>query len=553
MNAASRDELLFVALGGAGEIGMNMNLYGFGPPQDMRWMIVDCGVTFANGTVPGIDVLMADPAFIEERRENLEGLVLTHAHEDHLGAVQYLWDRLRCPVYATPFAASILRRKLPETGLEGKLKVNQIDLGGTFNVGPFAIEMISLTHSIPEPNALAIRTGAGLVLHTGDWRLDPGPVVGGTADEEALKRLGDDGVLAVVGDSTNVFNPTSSGSESDLLESLTDLIAGRENRVAIACFATNVARLKTVSQAARSNGRDVVLAGRSLRRIDEAARENGYLDGVPAFLAEEDAGHLPKDKSLIICTGSQGEPRSALARIAAGDHPRVSLDEGDVVIFSSKIIPGNEMNISALQNKLIGRGVEVITEYDRFVHVSGHPCRDEMRRMYEYVRPRVSIPVHGETRHLLEHARLADECGVAERVVAENGSMVRLFPGPAGIVDHVPTGRLALVGKRLVALDGDLVRRRNRALYNGTALVTVVLNGAGKPVSELRISTIGVFEEGEDCGLAIDAAGRAIAELPAKSRKDDETVSEAVRIAVRRVLREKFGRKPETIVHVVRV
>ncbi|MDH5749548.1 MAG: ribonuclease J, partial [Rhodospirillales bacterium] len=374
MTIDNGENLVFLPLGGAGEIGMNLNLYGFGRPGEERWMMVDLGITFGDGSAPGVDVIMPDPTFIEERRDRLDGLVLTHAHEDHLGAVPYLWDRLKCPIYATPFTVSVLRHKLREAGLEGAAKVTEVPLNGKLSVGPFDLELITLTHSIPEPNAIVIRTPLGTIVHTGDWKLDPDPVVGPIADEAALRRVGEEGVLAIVCDSTNVFSPGTSGSEGDLLESLTALIGRCRGRVAVACFASNVARLETIAKAASANGRDVVLAGRSLERITEAARENGYLSNVPAFLGEDDAGYLPPDKALIICTGSQGEPRAALARIANGEHPRVSLEEGDTVIFSAREIPGNEASIGRLQNRLIRRGIEIVTPGDHFVHVSGHPA-----------------------------------------------------------------------------------------------------------------------------------------------------------------------------------
>ncbi len=545
------DELLFVPLGGAGEIGMNLNLYGFGRPGAHQWMMVDLGITFSD--LPGVDVVMPDPAFIVGHRDRLAGLALTHAHEDHLGAVPYLWDRLRCPIFATPFTASILRAKLAAVGLEDEAEITEVPLGGRFRVGPFDLELITLTHSIPEPNAIAIRTPVGTVLHTGDWKFDPDPVVGPTADEDALSRLGDEGVLAMVCDSTNVFDAGTSGSEADLLASLKALIGACENRVAVACFATNVARLSTIAAAAE--GRDVVLVGRSLRRIDAAARKNGYLADIPAFLDDEDAGYLPKDKVLLICTGSQGEPRAALTRIAADAHPHVTLEAGDTVILSSKIIPGNEMAIARLHNRLVRRGVNVITERDAFVHVSGHPNRDELIRMYQHVRPRVTVPVHGEARHLAEHARLARECQVAVAVVAENGSVVRLDSAAAGIVDEVPAGRLALDGNRVVSMDGALVRGRNRALYNGSAVVTVVLNGDGRLATEAQLSTTGLMEaedsETEDCVLA--AVRTALDKMAKRAREDDAAVREAVRIAVRGAFRDSVGKRPVTSVHLVRL
>ena len=548
-------ELAFVALGGAGEIGMNLNLYGYGPPPDgHQWLMVDLGVTFGDGSVPGVEVVMPDPAFIAERRGRLLGLVLTHAHEDHLGAVPYLWERLGCPVFATPFAVSILKRKLREAGLEGKVPIHVVPLGGRIEIGPFDVELVTVTHSIPEPNALAIRTPLGTVVHTGDWKFDPEPVVGPLSDEDALRRLGDAGVLAIVCDSTNVFTPGVSGSESELEATLTDLIRAAPARVAVACFATNVARLETISKAALACGRDVVLAGRSLRRINEAARENGYLAATRAFLDEDAVGWLPPGRAVVICTGSQGEPRAALARIAADEHPNVTLEEGDVVIFSSRVIPGNEAAIAKVQNDLARRGVKIITWRDHHVHVSGHPARDELARMYQLVRPRVAVPVHGELRHLLEHAELARACQVPEAVVAENGGFVRLAPGKAEVVNRVPVGRLAVDGNRLVPLDGALVRERNRAIYNGSAVVTVALDARGRVKGEVQISTLGVMEAGDESALGVvrETIEEIVAATPADRRGDDAALKEALRIAVRRVFRDRFDKRPVTSIHLVR-
>jgi ribonuclease J len=555
MTASTGDELVFVPLGGTGEIGMNLNLYGFGPPGDKTWLMVDLGVTFSDGNLPGIDVIMPDPTFITERRDRLAGILLTHAHEDHLGAVPYLWDRLRCPVYATPFTAAILRRKLGEAFFEETLEITVVELGSRFSIGPFDLELITLTHSIPEPNAVAIRCDLGTVIHTGDWKFDPDPVVGPAADEEALRRFGDEGVLAVIGDSTNVFTPGTSGSEGDLLDSLTEVIGACEKRVAVACFASNVARLHTIAAAARANGRDVVLAGRSLHRIEAAARETGYLEDVPAFIREEDAGYLPDNKTAIICTGSQGEPRAALSRIATGNHPNVSLGAGDKVIFSSRVIPGNETAIHELQNKLTLRGIDIITWNDALVHVSGHPARDELSLMYQYVRPRIAVPVHGEARHLAAHAALAKTCQVAETVVAENGAMVRLAPGAAGIIDHVPAGRLYVDGKRLVAANGEAVRGRGRIAYNGTAMVTVVVNEDGRLVGSAQLSHLGLLDDPDDEleSAVLKAIETAIHKMTAQSRRDDNAVREIARLAARRSFRESLGKKPQTQVHLVRI
>ncbi len=544
------DELLFLPLGGAGEIGMNLNLYGYGPRGRERWMMVDLGITFGDGSLPGVDVMMPDPAFIEERLDQLEALVLTHAHEDHLGAVAHLWRRLRCPIYTTPFTADILGHKLAEAGLEGQVDVTVIPLGGKFSIGPFDLELITLTHSIPEPNAIAIRTPVGTVLHTGDWKFDPDPVVGAVSDEDALRRLGDEGVLAIICDSTNVFTKGTSGSEGDLLESLTTLISTLKERVVVTCFASNVARLETIAAAAAANGRDVVLAGRALWRFSEVGRAHGCLKDTPAFLDEDQAGFLPRDKTLIVCTGSQGEPRAALSRIASGNHPRVSLEEGDTVIFSSRIIPGNETSIGRLQNQLVRAGVQVMSERDHFVHVSGHPARDELIRMYQHVRPTIAIPVHGELRHMAEHARLAVECQVVHTIVGENGSMMRIGPGAPGIVDHVHSGRLALEGNRVVPLHGELIHGRKRALWNGTAVVTVVVDKMGKLVAEPILSTTGVLEDGDDDlhDAVLDCVKDALLR-----GTGGETTNEAIRIAVRRMFRERLNKKPMTQVHLVEI
>lgn len=549
------NELVFVALGGAGEIGMNLNLYGYGPPGEERWIMLDLGVTFSDGWPPGVDVIMADPTFIEERRDQLDGLVLTHAHEDHLGAVQYLWDRFKCPIYATPFTAHILNRKLSEPGWENEAEVNVVPLQGRFSVGPFELELITLTHSIPEPNGVVLRTPLGTILHTGDWKFDPDPVIGDVSDQKALRALGDAGVTAMVCDSTNVFAPGQSGSEGDILDSMAEVIAGCSGRVAVACFATNVARLETIARAAAETGREVVLAGRSLWRIQSAARENGYLADIPPFLAEEDANNLPDDKVLIICTGSQGEPRAALSRIAAGDHPRISLGKGDWVIFSSREIPGNETSIARLQNDLVACGVRIITARDAFVHVSGHPNRDELSHMYQLVRPRVAVPVHGELRHLHEHARLARECQVEQAILAPNGTMTRLAPGPAEIVDHVPTGRLALIGGRLVPLDGNLIKERIRGVWHGVVTVTVAVDDAGL-AEEPQITTLGISEDQDEdpvVDAAREAAINAVRALPPRKLADDGDVLEAVRLAVRRTFRAKLDMKPVTTVHLVRI
>lgn len=547
------DELLFLSLGGAGEIGMNLNLYGHAG----AWLMVDLGITFGDDDTPGIDVIMPDPTFIEERAEALAGLVLTHAHEDHIGAVPHLWRRLRCPLYATPFTASILRRKLAEVGLENEAPITEIALSGRFDVGPFNIELITLTHSIPEPNACVIRTGAGTVMHTGDWKLDPDPRVGPSTDEAALIRAGEEGILAMVCDSTNVLVQGTSGSEGDVRKSLTEMIGRFENRVVVACFASNVARLDSIAHAAAANDRSVGLVGRSLWRFYEASQENGYLTDIPRFLSPKEAAMLPRDKVALICTGSQGEPRAALARIARDDHQDVKLDPGDAVIFSSRVIPGNEKSIGRLQNRLTELGVELMTTHDeKHIHVSGHPARDELAQMYQWIRPKIAVPVHGELRHMRAHAQLARDCQVPEAHLAPNGTLLKLAPGRAEVVDEVFSGRLALDGSRLISMGSGALRERRRMLQSGAAVVTVVIDETGELQADPQISTQGVFDLEVDHEMAeslIDAAEDAVEDLPRKSRRNDDHVHEAVRLAVRRRLRALCGKRPTVEVHLVRL
>jgi ribonuclease J len=546
------DELLFLPLGGAGEIGMNLNLYGHAG----KWLMVDLGVTFGDEATPGIEVIMPDPRFIEERRGDLVGLVLTHAHEDHLGAVPYLWERLGCPVWATPFTAAVLRRKLHETGLAGRVPILEVPLSGRFQAGPFEIELVTLTHSIPEPNALVIRTNAGTVLHSGDWKFDPEPLVGAPSDIDALRRLGEERILALVCDSTNALVAGHSGSEAEVREELIRLFGRFENRIAVACFASNVARLESVVHAALAHDRHVALVGRSMRRIVEAAQETGYLQGLPPFVSEHDAGYLPREKVALLCTGSQGEPRSALARIARNDHPQVALDPGDAVIFSSRVIPGNEKAIGALQNDLARLEVEIVTAEDEPVHVSGHPAREELARMYQLVRPRIAIPVHGERRHLEAHARLAEECQVPHAIAAENGRMIRLAPGPAEVAAEVAFGRLGLDGSALVPLGGALIKHRHRISASGSAVATLVMGRDGRLLAEPQVTLHGLVDpeaDGAALGSAAAAVRSAVEALNPGQRTDDAAVKEAARLAVRRYIHAERGKKPLTDVHLVRV
>jgi ribonuclease J len=544
----TRDELLFVPLGGAGEIGMNLNLYGYGG----KWVMVDLGVTFGAASPPGIEVVMPDPAFAEALGRDLLGIVLTHAHEDHLGAIQYLWPRLRCPVWASPFTAALLKRKLADNGLGAKVPITVVDLGSRFDIGPFGFEMVTLTHSIPEPSALAITTPVGTVMHTGDWKFDPDPLIGSVSDEVALRRIGKGGVLALVGDSTNAFVDGVAGSESEVRASLIELVSrfpGR--RVAVTCFASNVARLESIAEAAAANGRRVALVGRSLHRIVEAAREVGYLRDID-FVDADDIGYLPRGEALVICTGSQGEPRAALARIAADSHPDLSLEEGDVVVFSSRVIPGNEVAIGQLQDRLIRQGLQILTDRDALVHVSGHPAREELARMYALVRPRIAVPVHGELRHMAEHARLARACQVPHAVLAENGAVLRLGPGEPIVLDRVTAGRLGLDGHRLVKLEDDFVKDRQRVAENGAAVATLTYDVQGRLVGDPQVTLVGL-DRTATVPILVDGLRDAFAGASRVERQDPALLRESLEKTFRKLLRQLCGSRPATVVHVTRV
>ena len=547
------DELVFLPLGGCGEIGMNMGLYGY----DGSWLMVDCGVTFGDDLTPGVDVMVPDPAFLIENIDKLVGLVVTHAHEDHLGGIPYLWRQLNCPVFATPFAAGLLRRKLPETGLDGAVPITEVEPGGNFSVGPFEISLVNLAHSVPETQALAISTSLGTVLHVTDWKLDPEPLVGPATDEEALRTIGDDGVLALMCDSTNVFVDGRTGSEGPLRNSLIDVVQNCRNRVAIACFASNVARMESAIRVAEATGRRVALVGRSLWRIAEIAKECGYLENCPEFVDARDIGYLPRDEVLMLVTGSQGESRAALARIAADDHPEISLSEGDAVIFSSREIPGNERAIGRLKNQLARLNVEVINERDAFVHVSGHPAREELQELYEWVKPPMLVPIHGEARHLIEHCKFARENGIPVTAMAENGEMLRLAPGEPKILAQVQSGRYAVDGRRLVPVEGDVVRARRRMTFSGVAVITVVLDEDGELIKTPQLSAPGIVDGiGEDVVMheeAISAIVDAVSSMSRRQRFLDDKLESVVSRAARRVFRAETGKRPIVQVHVVRI
>jgi ribonuclease J len=534
MTKTQNDELVFLPLGGSNEIGMNLNLYGFGPPNARKWIVVDLGVTFGDQTTPGVEIITPDPAYLEQIAEDVLGIVLTHAHEDHIGAIGWLWPK----------------------NLLDEVSITEVPLSGKVKIGPFEITLITLTHSIPEPNGMAIATPLGTVLHTGDWKIDPDPVLGAPTDIDALRRLGDEGVLAMVCDSTNVFVNGEAGSEADVRIALNKLISTLRGKVAVGCFASNVARMDSVIRAAEANGRRVCLLGRSMHRMAAAARSVGLLKDVQAFVEDKEAGTYPADKILFLCTGSQGEARAALSRIADGSHPHLKLGQGDSVVFSSRVIPGNDIPIRNLQNKLSDRGVRILTDRDHpGIHVSGHPCRDELAQMYQWARPEIAIPTHGERRHLIEHMAFARDLQVPQAVAPRNGDMVRLAPGIAAIIDEVPAGRLFLDGGVLTPENSDPLRERRHAAANGVLMVAITLDRKNKLAADAEVRAIGLPGDDEyPLSEALDDlaedAEEAVDDLSAEDRRDDTAVRKAVARALKRASQRIWQRRPvvETLV-----
>ena len=494
---SKNSRLVFLPLGGTGEIGMNMNLYGYGNEiDDMKWLIVDVGITFGDDTTPGVDVILPDHEFIKERKENLQGIIITHAHEDHVGGLAYLWPDLKCPIYATAFTASIIRLKFEERGINIEDKLNIVDLSSEIQIKPFDIKFQTLTHSIPEPNSLFIKTKLGTIYHTGDWKIDDNPIVGKSIDFNKLKENSEE-VLAMVCDSTNVLTSGRSGSESTVRGNLAGVIKKLKNRVFVTSFASNVARLETIAAAAKESGRSLVVLGRSMHRMISVARQNGILKDIDVILSEKDAAKKKKHEVLYLCTGSQGEPRGAMMRISNQDFPHIDIDQDDCVIFSSKIIPGNEKKIFKLFNRLSELGAEVITEYDEDIHVSGHPCLDEMVDMYEHVKPKISVPVHGEYRHLKRHSSLAKELGVQFPMQISNGDILQLAPGSPYIYDQCKSGRQYLDGNRLVDYNSSHIKDRKRMSYNGVLNITCVLDKKMNLKNEPVIFSSGILSDDE--------------------------------------------------------
>ncbi len=555
--ASPGDELVFAPLGGIGEIGMNLALYGLGEERRRQWVAVDLGVAFAGEELPGIDLIMPDIRYLLEERRNLLGIVLTHAHEDHFGALIDLWPKLRVPVYATPFTAALFEAKRQSEPGAIDVPINEVPLGGRISLGPFDIEYVSMAHSIPESNGLIIRTRHGAVLHTGDWKIDPTPVIGPPTDEAKLRALGDAGCLALIGDSTNAIREGRSPSETDVATVLAELIRSAPGRVGVTTFASNVARIRSVAEAAAACGREVVLVGRAMERVAQVARETGYLDDIGEFRSLDVYGYLPPDKVVALCTGSQGEPRAALARIAVDQHPLVTFSRGDRVIFSSRAIPGNEKAVARIVNGLIDQSVEVITDRTHLVHVSGHPRRDELEEMISWVRPQILIPAHGEALHLAEHADLARRAGVPKVLTCRNGDLVRLAPAGPVVIDEVPAGRIYKDGRLLVDAEQRTVPDRRRLGFAGIVSVALAMSDRGELVGDPEIELTGVPEADADGNLisrlAFEAVLDAIDSMPRARRRDPDSVAEAARRAVRAAVGSAWSKKPMCHVHVLTV
>ncbi|MGQ3675726.1 ribonuclease J [Xanthobacter sp. TB0139] len=552
------DELVFVPLGGVGEIGMNLALYGFGPRQSRRWLIVDFGMSFAGDEAPGVDLVLPDIRFLEAEKDNIVGLLITHGHEDHIGAVLDLWPRVGCPIYTSAFTAGLLEAKRAgEPGAPSDLPVTVVRGGERFQLGPFDLEFVPVAHSIPDSHAVAVRTAAGLVVHTGDWKLDPTPGVGHSTDTARLAELGAEGVRALVCDSTNATRDGQSPSEADVAASLKEIIGKAQHRVAFTTFSSNVARIRSIAEAAYANGREVVVVGRAMERIIAVAREQGLLNGVPPFRTPESYSYLDRSKVVAILTGSQGEPRAALRRIANNDHPEISFAPGDLVVFSSRTIPGNEKFVNDIINALVKRGVEVMTDRDELVHVSGHPRRGELEEMYRLVKPTLAVPVHGEALHLHAHAQLARALGVPEVVNCYDGQVIRLAPGPAERVGEVPFGRLYKDARLLVPEETRSLRERRKLSYVGTISVAVAVDKKGGLVSDPSVELSGIPERGEGgvdmLDHVLDTVVNALENMPRARRRDPDAMAESLERAVRGSVNAVWGKKPVCHVHVLDV
>ena len=552
----SKEELLFCPLGGSGEIGGNMNLYAYGKQDDQKWIIVDMGVSFADESVPGIDLIMPDAGFIIEKKDDLLGIVLTHEHEDHIGAVAHIWPSLKCKIYATPFTAALILEKFKEKKIDISPFLEIVPLNSKIKLESFEIDFVTLTHSILEPNGLSIKTPLGTVLHTGDWKIDPNPLIGSQIDEEKLKSIGNAGVSAMICDSTNIFSPGRAGSESEVRDSLLRIIEIKTNRILITSFASNVARMESVFYCAKKTGRNICLVGRSMQRIYKAARKCGYLKGLIEPLEPRDAKKVAKDKILYLATGSQGEPMGAMTRIINGIHPDVYLESGDCVIFSSKIIPGNEKKLYQLQNLIVKNKMEMISEENAFVHVSGHPNRDDLKDMYKWVRPQCVIPVHGEHRHMSEHVLFAKEMQVPKTLLIENGDIIKILPGKQPeIVDKAPSGKVYLDGTINVDTDSKSIKDRKNLSANGYLEITLIVSHNGiikKPI----ISYKGIPEKNEDDTFIFDMEDEIMnicRTFSMDNKKQQQNLIETLKQNCRRIVREKTGKRPYTNINIARI
>ena len=551
-----KEELLFCPLGGSGEIGMNMNLFSYGKPEAQKWIIVDIGVTFADDSIPGIDLIYPDPGFIIDKKKDLLGIVLTHAHEDHIGAIAHIWPKLKCKMYATPFTAALIKEKFIEKKIDIGKNLKIVDLNGNIKLGPFKIEFITLTHSILEPNGLLIETPAGIVLHTGDWKVDPNPLIGNKIDQTKLKEIGNKGVLAMICDSTNVFSHGRAGSEADVRTNLLKLMSNLKKRIIVTSFASNVARMETIFYCAEKTKRQISLVGRSMHRIYKAAKQCGYLKNVISPIDAREAKKISREKIVYLCTGSQGEPMGAMMRIINYTHPDVFIEKEDTVIFSSKIIPGNEKKLYKLHNQLIKNQIDVISEETDFVHVSGHPNREDLRDMYDWVKPKSVIPVHGEHRHMAEHISFAKEMQVPYPVQVENGDIVRLFPGQKPeVFDKAPVGRLYVDGIISVNEDSQSIRERKKLANNGYLEVTILINGKGKLFKKPLVSFKGLpIEEAQDFFYDLEDEIENISRtFSLNNKKQESNLIEALKISCRKIVKEKTGKKPYTNINLVRI
>jgi len=552
-----KEEFIFCPLGGSGEIGMNMNLFAYGNQENKKWLIVDIGVTFADDTVPGVDLIYPDPSFIVDKKEDLLGIVLTHAHEDHIGAIAHIWPKLHCNIYATPFTSVLIQEKFKEKKIDVGNKLKVVQLNGKVELEPFKIEFVTLTHSILEPNGLSIETPVGTVLHTGDWKCDPNPLIGNTINESKLKEIGDKGVLAMICDSTNVFNPGRAGSEMDVRKNLLKIMENLKKRIIVTSFASNVARMESVFYCANKIGRQISLVGRSMHRIYKAAKQCGYLANLIEPIDPREAKKISREKIVYLCTGSQGEPKGAMMRISNFAHPDVMIESKDTVIFSSKIIPGNEKKLYKLHNQLVKNGIEVISEENEFVHVSGHPNRDDLKDMYNWVKPRSVIPVHGEHRHMIEHINFAKEMQVPYPVQIENGDIVQLFPGEKPkIIDKAPVGRMYVDGNISVGEESQAIKDRKNLSYNGFLEITIIVNNIGSIVKTPIISFKGIPSNVENNNFVFELQDKIIdicKSFSLKNSKQEQNLIEAVRINCRKTIKEKTGKRPYTNVNLVRI